>query len=275
LKALFITIGLFFSTVTFAQDSPCDGKASCVTDLSQVVGAMANGTMPFLGTAASTATTRMDEAHDKALAERGYGLYYGNRGAKGSDLWPQASPQDCTTFVLEILEQAYKAAGLEDEWKKIFHQSIAASGKSGFKGIELMKALQASGWSGHYWNPDVKNPGDGGDEHPWSHYLAKKNSEYYGMPVDMDQAILNYNLTDDSEAQGSASLDALKDVPFAVLGAKGGMHMAVVVYGKVYEVHWTTAATSKDVITAVPLEEWGWMSGGIVVPPGTWPKTGS
>lgn len=277
MKALLITIGLFFSTVAAAQQSTsvCDGKASCVTDLAQVVGAMANGTMPFLGNAASTATTRMDEAHDKAIADRGYGLYYGNKGVGDTSKWPDAKPQDCTTFLLEILQQAYKAAGLEDEWKAIFKTAVATSGKSGFKGIDLMKALQASGWSGHYWNPDVKNPGDGGDEHPWSYYLAKKNNNYYGMPVDMDRAVLDYNLTDDATANGSAGLDALKKVPFAVLGAKGGRHMAVVVYGKVYEVHWTVFATSKDVITAVPLEEWGWMSGAIVVPPGTWPKSGS
>lgn len=271
MKALFVTLGLLFCTSASAQGSPCDSKASCVTDLAEVVGAMANGTMPFIGNAAATATVRMDEAHDKALADRGYGLYYGNKNGAGESKWPDAAPQDCTTFLLEVLEQAYKAAGLEAEWKAIFRKAVISSGSVGFKGIELMKALQSSGWSGHYWNPDVKNPGDGGDEHPWSYYLANKNDNYYGLPVDMNRPILNYNLTDDSEPQGSTDLDALKEVPFAILAAKGGMHMAVLVYGKVYEVHWTTSAESENVITAVPLEEWGWMSGAIVVPPGTWP----
>jgi hypothetical protein len=277
LKALLIGIGLLFSAVASAQSttSACDGRASCVTDLAQVVGAMANGTMPFLATAASTATTRMDETHDQMLEERGYGLYYGNHGAGTQEMWPGAAPQDCTTFVLEILKQAYLAAGLEKEWDQVFQAAIASSGSTGFKGIELMKALQETGWTGHYWNPDVKNPGDGGDEHPWSYYLAKKNNKYYGLPVDMDRAVLDYNLSDVSEVHSSPGLDDLKEVPFAVLGAKGGQHMAVLVYGKVYEVHWTASATSKAVITDVPLEEWGWMSGAIVVPPGTWPKSGS
>lgn len=277
MKALFIGIGLLFGTVASAQSTTatCDGRASCVTDLAQVVGAMANGTMPFLATAASTATTRMDETHDQLLAERGYGLYYGNHGAGSQEEWPGATPQDCTTFLLEVLKQAYLAAGLEKEWDEIFRAAVSASGSTGFKGIELMKALQKTGWTGHYWNPDVKNPGDGGDEHPWSYYLAKKNNEYYGLPVDMDRSVLDYNLSDVSKTHSSPGLDALKEVPFAVLAAKGGQHMAVVVYGKVYEVHWTTSATSKAVITDVPLEEWGWMSGAIVVPPGTWPKSGS
>jgi hypothetical protein len=43
--------------------------------------------------------------------------------------------------------------------------------------------------------------------------------------------------------------------------------MAVIVDGDIYEVHWSKGATSPDLITAVPLEEWGWMSGVILAPP--------
>jgi hypothetical protein len=160
---------------------------------------------------------------------------------------------------------------LEEEWAKIFRQAVATSGAVGFKGLELMKALQESDWTGHYWNPDTKNPSDGGDEHPWSYHLANKNETYYGLPLEMDRSILNYNLTDDDTPKGSPGLDALKEVPFAILAARGGTHMAVVVYGKVYEVHWSTRPTSEDVITATPLEEFDWLSGAVVVPPGTWP----
>lgn len=273
MKALWIIVGIFFvAQPASAQSttSACDGTPSCVTDLANVVDAMAGGTMPFLANAAATATQRMDQAHDKLLEERGYGLYYGNRISDAS-AWPGVVPQDCTTFVLEILSQAYKAAGLADEWARIFNEAVVGSGSTGFKGLELMQALQRSGWSGHYWNPDVKNPRDNGDEHPWSYYLANKNDEYYGLEVDMNRAIINYNLTDMDEAHSSSGLDALRKVPFAVLGAKGGKHMAVVVYGKVYEVHWSASPTSDAVISEVDLGEWGWLSGAVVIPPGTWP----
>jgi len=268
-------MGFLMAQTAFAQESgtTCDNEPSCVTDLANVVGAMSNGSMPFLANAAATAAQRMDQVHDQLLEERGYGVYYGNKISDSSE-WPEAVPQDCTTFVLEILRQAYKAAGLESDWHNIFGQAVASSGSSGFKGIELMKSLQKAGWSGHYWNPDVKNPRDNGNEHPWSYYLAKKNDSYYGLPVDMDKAIINYNLTEVDEAHSSPGLDALKDVPFGVLAAKGGMHMAVIVNGEVYEVHWSTSATSTEVITAEPLEDWGWLSGAIVVPPGTWPDSG-
>ena len=276
MKALLVVSGLLFSQPVLAQSSsPCDGTPSCVEDLANVVNAMADGTMPFFATAAATAARRMDEAHDKAIEERGYGVYYGNRLKDATD-WPGAIPLDCTSFVLEILKQAFKAAGMQDEWSRVFAEALKNSGSSGFKGIELMKSLERSGWSGHYWNPDVKNPRDNGDEHPWSYVLATRNDSYYGLPVDMGQAIINYNLTDSDEPQSSPGMEALKEVPFALLAAKGGMHMGAVIYGQVYEFHWSTGATSKAVITAVPLTEWDWLSGAVVVPPGTWPeKTGS
>lgn len=276
MKALWIIVGwVFLMQPASAQttSSSCDSTPSCVTDLANVVDAMANGSMPFIGNAAATATQRMDQAHDKLLEERGYGLYYGNK-LTDVDEWPGVLPQDCTTFVLEILKQAYKAAGMEDEWNAVFAEAVASSGSTGFKGIELMKALQKSGWSGHYWNPDVKNPSDSSDEHPWSYHLAKKNGSYYGLPVDMERAIIDYRLTDGEGTTVTPGLEALRDVPFAVLAARGGRHMGVVVYGKVYDVHWSERPTSKDVITDEPLEDWAWLSGAVVIPPGTWPASG-
>jgi hypothetical protein len=43
--------------------------------------------------------------------------------------------------------------------------------------------------------------------------------------------------------------------------------MAVIIDGDVYEVHWSASSENPDLITAVPLEEWGWMSGAILMPP--------
>ena len=44
--------------------------------------------------------------------------------------------------------------------------------------------------------------------------------------------------------------------------------MAMIVNGDVHEVHWDTPATSRDAITATPLERFGWQSGVIAAPPG-------
>ena len=103
-------------------------------------------------------------------------------------------------------------------------------------------------------------------------YIVNKKGTYYGLPVDTDRSIVNYKPTGAEEGKTPTALDntgfeSLKDIPFGVLAARGGMHMALVVHGEVYEFHWSTPADSTGVITAEPLNEWDWMSGVIVVPP--------
>ena len=241
----------------------CDGTPSCVEDLRNVADAMSHGVNPFLGMAAATSVRRMDAAHDRALAETGVGLYYGNRGVK----WENATGTDCTTFVLEVLKQAFSAAGMSEEWNKVFRESLANSGSVGFKGLELLKSLQKLGWNSTYWNPDTKNPEDWDDEHPYSYYLANKNGTYYGLPVDMSKAMLNYRPSEDSlTAMDQEALDRISAIPFGVIAARGGKHMALILDGEIYEVHWTTGADSEDVITNEPLVEWDWLSGAVVYP---------
>ena len=173
---------------------------------------------------------------------------------------------------MSVLKSAFGEAGAPESWTKIFRQAQKTS-KGLFKGLELLKALERSGWTGLYWNPDTKNPGDGDGEHPYTNYIVNKKGTYYGLPVDSSRSIVNYDPSDSEPGQTATQLDssgfeALKDIPFGVLAARGGTHMAVVVYGEVYEIHWTSGADDPDVITAEPLNEWGWMSGVIVVPPG-------
>jgi hypothetical protein len=241
----------------------CDGTPSCVEDLRDVADAMSQGANPFLGMAAATSVRRMDAAHDRALDETGVGLYYGNRGVK----WEDATGTDCTTFVLEALEQAFSAAGMSEEWSKVFRESLANSGSAGFKGLELLKSLQKLGWTSTYWNPDTRTPDDGDGEHPYSYYLANKNGTYYGLPVDMSKAMTNYRPSDDSvTTTNQEALDRISAIPFGVIAARGGKHMAMILDGEIYEVHWTTGADSKHVITNEPLVEWDWLSGAVVYP---------
>ena len=103
---------LFLGSSAFAETIiNCDGTPSCVTDLRGVIDIEEVGVDAWLGEAAKTAVQRMDAAHDFAQEATGRGLYYGNRlpetdGRKG------LTPLDCTTFLLEVLGQAYRAAGL-------------------------------------------------------------------------------------------------------------------------------------------------------------------
>ncbi len=242
----------------------CDGTPSCVADLRDVIDLDEVGVDVWLGEAAKAAVQRMDEAHDAAMEDDGRGLYYGNKlNPEGKD---DLSPQDCTTFVLEVIGQAFRAAGLEDEWMTIFEAAVENSGEGGFKGIELMKALQEhGGWQGAYFNPDVSHPRDASDEHPYSAYLAEKNGSYYGVGI--DHMVVDYEPTYGSKTvEDEAGLEWLKGVPFGVVAARGGKHMAMIVDGDIYEVHWYTGEWSKDVITQEGFESWEWLSGAIVFP---------
>jgi len=262
---------LLVSTPAIANNH-CGEVEDCIDDLRSLSDQLYAGKGKQLGEAAANKAVSMKTNHDAAIKNRGYGLYYGNRLDPSDDKWPGATPVDCTTYVLSVLEAAFDEAGMPELWSKLFREAIASSNGL-FKGLELLKALEGAGWTGIYWNPDTKNPGDYDNEHPYTNYIVNKKGTYYGLPVDKERSVLNYDPTEVDEGESGTPLDnsgfdALQEIPFGVLAARGGKHMAMVVNGQVYEVHWSTGAQSPAVITAVPLNEWDWMSGVIVVPPG-------
>lgn len=271
-----LTILGLLSTLGFssalAQDvGICGGVAECVMDLRDAMDAFAEGLDHFIAHAAAEAALRMDSAHDAAIEATGLGLYYGAQRSP-LDSWEGLTPQDCTTFVVTVLKAAFDAADLSDEIRSAISDA-ASLGSGGLEGVDLMQELQERfDWEGVYWNPDVSHPSDGSDEHPYSAYLAAKGS-YYGIEVDPDNAVVDYRPSWKSGTEADVSgIEALELLPFGVLAARGGRHMAVVIYGQVYEVHWLASASSDDVITSIPLAEWDWLSGAIVYPPGTWPS---
>lgn len=251
--------------------APCDGTPTCVEDLRNVTDALDG---KVIGEAAAAKARQMDTSHDEALAQEGrdYGLYFGNQITENSQ-WPEATGQDCTTFVLEVLKEAFTAAGAPEEWNRILNEAVKNSGGK-FKGLELLKSLQKTGWTGIYWNPDTKHPVDDDSEHPYSAYVAQKKGTYYGLTIDPERSVLNYRPTEyleDGQVEtpiDSSGIDSLKDIPFGVVAARGGRHMALIINGEVYEVHWSTPATSQNVISNEPLSEWAWLSGVVLVPPG-------
>lgn len=217
-----------------------------------------------LGELAAAKGRGMMLEHHAAIDEDGTGKYMGNRSS--AEQPAGVKKQDCTTYVIEVLRSAFQAKGQGAAFEQALAHALRASGGQ-LKGIELLKALEAIGWKGVFWSPDPKNPHDGDNEHSFAYSVASKKGTYYGAQVDPGRAVVDYNPTDEAKtAKKTGNLEKLQRLPLGVIAARGGMHMALIINGQVYEVHWDRPPDDKDVIQATPLEEWAWQSGIIVAP---------
>lgn len=222
--------------------------------------------------------------HLDAIEKTGVGVYYGDHSSmktmtqKERQEWatqnakPGSTPNanfkesSCIGWAMENVGAAYAAAGKSGRWNEIM--SIVAA--KGSKGTDLAKELQKDGWQAVYWNPDAKKPNDGNAEHSFSASQVAKGKPYYG--INIDAQVTNYRPTDGGGTkQDLSGIDKLSKVPFFFGLAKGGMHTFVGRNGNVNEFHWNHMPDSKTSIEERPLKDWGWNSGVIMVPPGTWP----
>jgi len=212
---------------------------------------------------AAEARSKMLE-HQASLASGGPGTIQGNRC--GLPTPGGVSPEDCTTYVLEVLGDAFKAKGRDADWKKIM--SIARRKSGGrLKGTEVLKALESvAGWKAVFWSPDPRNPDDSHSEHPEAYKKVQQTGKYYGVTVDNANSVVDYRRTSSTAQETWTKLDKLKQVPLGVIAARGGDHMTLILNGEVYEVHWDLPATDPNVLQATPLEKWIWNSGVIVMP---------
>ena len=78
--------------------------------------------------------------------------------------------------------------------------------------------------------------------------------------------MINYRRTDPAAQTDLSGIELVRKLQFGVIAARGGTHMALIVNGGVYEVHWDLPSTSADVLTATPLESFAWLSGMLVAP---------
>jgi len=204
--------------------------------------------------------------HQAAISSTGTGKYMGNRSTAPTPAG--VAKEDCTTYVLEVLKQTFTAKGQVAAWKAIYDEAKKTSAGA-FKGTELLKALESkAGWKAVFWAPDPRNPQDKDPEHPAVYrdeVIAK--GTYKGIPVDSAKSIVDYRRTSATKPESMTRLDQLRRVPFAVIAARGGTHMVLLLNGVVYEVHWDKPATDPNVIEATPLEKWAWLSGVVVMPP--------
>jgi hypothetical protein len=259
----FATLSMFVaSSAAVAQiidgagtDCP-ECAANTIADLQKIVAA---GRAHTFGEVASAITKRMDAEHDALMKKRGCGTMMGNHaGEPAVAVTPPPIKTDCTEFVLSVLRQTFAAQGRSADFDRAFAKARETSGAGGFRGTELMKALQTElGWSGMYWAGDL----DADAETRYGYYLQKKNGTYYGIKVDPTHAVTGF------KTGASPNFEKLKKLPFALLTTKGGMHMGVVLNGHIYELHWSNNCDSPDVLMESNLPDWIWSAGAMVAPP--------
>lgn len=207
---------------------------------------------------------------------------HGNQvGSKVSNPPPGCTKTDCITYCYQVIEWAYQQMGQKSIADQVY--------KKRTMGTELAKYLQSIGWKAVYWNPDVKNPSDRQNEHPYTYAVASKSSTYYGIPV--AGMVINYRPTVIMDQPGFfgwlfgakptpspkmtikdlTGLNKLKSVRFGYGLARGGMHTFLYGSGSIYEVHWTGLGTTpngpKGLYEKSPFENYSWLSGAVLVPP--------
>lgn len=181
----------------------------------------------------------------------------------------------CVGFVMDHVQAAYEAVDLGARWQEIRARVLAQDAD----GTVLMQELEKDGWTAIYWNPDVRRPADGNDEHPSTYREVLRGLGYYGThPREM---IINYRPTEGSATvQDRSGLERLAQVPFWVAVTNGGYHCFTGLNATVYESHQARNPTDPTCVEHGPFERFGlfeqpstlkYNSGVILIPPGMWP----
>ena len=211
--------------------------------------------------------------HQEAITKTGTGTMQGNKCSTPASSGVEKT--DCTNYVLDVLKFAFTAKGQGTLWSNITADANTNSNgpkygaEKGLKGTELINSLVTkAGWKALFWSPDPRNPSDSISEHPDAYKKVKNTGKYYGIPVEKEDSVVDYRRTSAAATKNTTMIEKLKKVPLAVIGAKGGRHMTVLINGIVYEVHWDKPETDPNVVEATALENWGWNSGVLVMPEG-------
>jgi hypothetical protein len=170
------------------------------------------------------------------------------------------------------------------------------------KGSVLARELQKDGWKVLYFNPDVEEhqaevhyqlDAQGQrvavldannhlryfDEQGSSLRDLDRTGKYYGIPV--DGRIVNYNRVNGSgRSDDLTAIEKLRQAPFFFGIGRGGEHTFVGHDGTISELHWDREPDDPNVVGEAKFEDkdpsgnrqFGWHSGAVLVPPGTWPK---
>jgi hypothetical protein len=236
-----------------------------------------------LGRAGWNAIQYKHGAHAQSVAQTGIGHYYGSQSAYAKwspeqrAEWAAQQPttgaspptpreSDCMQWSMEVLESAYSSAGRRSRWLEIAAEVTRHSGR----GDILAKELRKDGWMSVYWNPDTRQPRDGDAEHSFTAAKAARGEPYYGVPVDGNVVDYAPSHGGAAQAENAATLEELKRSPFFFGIARGGRHTFVGGYGNIAELHWEAMPSNPAVIEQKRFEAFDWLSGVILLPPGTW-----
>lgn len=259
-------VPLFYADRTFFVWTSTPVSGMNLTDLKKIKDKPDKHSLGEVG--AAQARSMMLE-HKAAVAATGTGTVQGNQCAAPT---AGVAKSDCTNYVLDVLKYAFTAKGKSADWDIVFKEAQKTSAGN-FKGNELVKALiSKAGWKAVFWAPSPRNPGDNSPEHPTAYKRVREEGEYRsanettGIPVDASKSVIDYRKTAPTKPDDMTGIDKLHKIPLAVITAKGGKHMTLLLNGQVYEVHWDKPATDPDVIEATPLENWVWESGAVVMP---------
>ena len=219
-----------------------------------------------LGTLAAAMGRDVLIGHHEAFDRTGTGTIHGNQS--GAPKPAGATSSDCTEYVKDVVARAFAGKRQSDAWAAVLARASKSSGAGGLKGTEVIEALQlVQHWEALFWSPDPRNPQDGTSEHPFAYQIVRNKHTYYGIAVDPAKSVVNYRRTNPAAKQDMTGIERLRRLQFGVLAARGGTHMAMVLNGAVYEVHWDRPATDRDTVEATPLESFAWQSGVIAAPP--------
>lgn len=233
-------------------------------DIDRILAAPARHSFGTLAAAIARSTLL---AHHEAFDRTGTGTIHGSQCPTPKPAG--ATTSDCTEYVKDVLSRAFAAKGQSSIWSDVLREATTRSGAAGLKGTEVMKALQTKqGWEALFWAPDPQDPRDGQSEHPYAYRIVRTKGTYYGITVDQTKSVVNYRRTNAANPTDLSGVERLRRLQFGVLATRGGTHMALIVNGAVYEVHWSSPATDRNAIEATPLESFVWQSGAIAAPPG-------
>lgn len=214
----------------------------------------------------------------------------------------------CIVYLLEACERAHKESYSTADWKKIRNHMKEGTGPTLAKGLEKWGWVGLYfnqdvnhpfdlDWSERKWARNHhkagyrqaqgrgRKKGTYGEERlkvqdmiinfrPTIKYQKWDLAEYpdFGKGVKGARGLNGKTIASaDRTKKESAKVNRLKKVPFGLVNAKDGLHTAIIVFGKVYEVHWDKGPDDELLYEATDFEkDWGWITGIIHVPAGTW-----
>jgi hypothetical protein len=207
-------------------------------------------------------------------------------------------PNNCVFYQMDATETGHEQSNAKGVWTKI-HDRYEKAEKlkehghgPGGTGDQLFKGFEDAGWVGIYYNPDICNPFDkftqpeNATHHINSYKTWISTGQYTHLPAPV--GIINYDPTlryqaaNEARKDGSgdlvdtltnmdtSQLDKLANVPYGVLIARDAYHTALIILGKVYEVHWEKFPDDPNLFAATDLKDWDWLDGMLMVPKGFW-----